>query len=681
VTQCLAGVKTCQGAIMPATETCNMIDDDCNGVVDNVTGVGTTCGQSNTAPCKFGTFQCVGMNLACVGNIDPKNETCNMMDDDCDGQTDEGLPPQQCVPAGTDPALVYGGASQCRRGTQMCGAACVGFIGPTNEVCDAIDNDCDGAVDDNLMLGACNVPIPPPMGATSPCKAGTFVCTSGVQTCSGSIGPTSTVDACGVDSNCDGALTGQPNFQTDVQNCGGCGNNCYNSTMTMHEVWGCAGGMCVFQGCQNGYYDLDGNNTCEYACSFLSATEACNGVDDNCNGQTDEMVTAPTPVQVCNVSTTATRPECTTGVTVTCVAGAWQCAFPAGVCTNGCSADDETCDMLDNDCDGQLNENVANFGRPCASDDANPVPGDGACRTTGTFICNGGGATICSAVKANCATLPGGCTELCDGVDNDCDGSTDEVYTGKGLNTTFFVKPAVTRVGYSYVNTGGTTVTGNLFMYSYEASRPTATTTAPGTGNGYHTSAPTGITLDKTRACSVPNKLPWFNVTPAEVEQTCQAMGGSICSTQDWIGACKVADPSIAAANHCNWGYNTRGANCINPHTATKYCNLAPFDFSLGTTGDQDGLLPTASTSLQNCWADWLNLQGNAAADARIYDITGNVREITRSTTSTYPLMGGTFSSDPGGGTCNFSFYTTTNNAFQLYDLGYRCCFATDPRN
>ena len=29
------------------------------------------------------------------------------------------------------------------------------------------------------------------------------------------------------------------------------------------------------------------------------------------------------------------------------------------------------------------------------------------------------------------------------------------------------------------------------------------------------------MTLDKTPACSVPNKIPWFNVTPAEVEQTC----------------------------------------------------------------------------------------------------------------------------------------------------------------
>ncbi len=117
------------------------------------------------------------------------------------------------------------------------------------------------------------------------------------------------------------------------------------------------------------------------------------------------------------------------------------------------------------------------------------------------------------------------------------DGSIDEVYTGKGTNTMHFVKPAVTKVGYSYVNSGGMTVTGNLWMYSYEASRPDATNVSAGSGNGFQTTAPAGKTLDKTKACSVPNRVPWFNVTPNEVEQTCVAMGGSICSTQDWIGA------------------------------------------------------------------------------------------------------------------------------------------------
>ena len=40
-------------------------------------------------------------------------------------------------------------------------------------------------------------------------------------------------------------------------------------------------------------------------CSFVSATESCNNKDDNCNGQVDENVMVPSPVQVCGVSASA----------------------------------------------------------------------------------------------------------------------------------------------------------------------------------------------------------------------------------------------------------------------------------------------------------------------------------------------------------------------------------------
>ncbi|HRI70112.1 MAG TPA: hypothetical protein PK156_38040, partial [Polyangium sp.] len=378
-------------------------------------------------------------------------------------------------------------------------------------------------------------------------------------------------------------------------------------------------------------------------------------------------------------------PECTTQVTVTCVNGAWQCAFPTGVCPGGCSANDEVCDTgapLDNDCDGFVNENVANYGQPCASDDTSPGS-QGICRTTGTYQCNAMGGTTCSAAPNFALRGP----ELCDGLDNDCDASIDEVKGSPGSFAMYYVKPNVTKVGYQYIPAGGTVnVTGSLWMYSYEASRPSATAISAGTGNGYQTSAPTGVTLDKTRACSEPNRVPWFNVSPLEVEQTCVAMGGNICSTQDWIGACKVADASIAAASHCNWGYAPR-AQCTAGLTTTKYCNLQPYDFNSMITGDQDGVLPTGYTGtmlpfLQNCWADWTGLQGNTTTDGKIFDITGNLREITRTigTPNTYRLMGGGNPSDQSGATCNFTFYTTTDTAFQLYDLGFRCCFTTDPR-
>jgi len=587
-----------------APELCDGIDNNCNQIIDDYpVDVDASCGASNAAPCAYGSVQCYSGALICAGSVNPVAEACNALDDDCDGTIDNAL-------AGT--------------GTQ------------------------------------CRVPAAAPPGASSPCQAGTQQCTQGIPDCVGFAGPSVQFDSCGVDANCDGQLTFQPDFQTDVSNCGGCGNVC--GTGKANSLWTCAQASCQFQGCTADYYDRDGDLSCETACTFVSSQESCNGIDDNCDGQVDEGVIAPSPVQACGVSPAASSPECTSGVSLECVAGAWQCTFPSGVCTGGCSGDDEICDGLDNDCDGLVNENVMNYGAPCASDDGLPPPGHGACRTIGTYACNGANAVACSALKANCSDLPGGCTELCDGIDNDCDGLVDETYKSKGSNAAYFVKPAVTRISGS-----------TIWMYSYEASRPTATSVVPGSGNGYWTSAPSGQTLDKTIACSSQGKLPWFNVSPQEVEQTCSAMGGTICSLDFYKMACSVNGT-------CSYGYATRGAACATAAVpGSKYCNLGQtYDFNAVSAGDQDGLLPTGSAALQNCYADWTTLNGNTATTGKIYDLTGNLREITKDG-SLYTLMGGAFNDDSeSGSSCTFTFYTVATS-FKLYDTGFRCCFTSDP--
>ncbi|MEM7827049.1 MAG: putative metal-binding motif-containing protein [Candidatus Aenigmatarchaeota archaeon] len=77
-----------------ANEACNDIDDDCDGIIDNFTESCYTGpeGTLNKGICKAGSKICLnGVWGACLDQVLPQTETCNGKDDDCDGNTDEGV--------------------------------------------------------------------------------------------------------------------------------------------------------------------------------------------------------------------------------------------------------------------------------------------------------------------------------------------------------------------------------------------------------------------------------------------------------------------------------------------------------------------------------------------------------------------------------------------------------------
>ena len=193
-------------------ERCNNTDDDCDnkidecvdpadpapncvGEIDPNTPVGTMCGNT-TGECKQGTNACENGVLVCKDRVGTTDEVCNNRDDDCDNVIDEGLP--KGTPCGS-------GIGECRTGKMVCapdnsgGLVCQGAKGPTDEVCDGLDNDCDGKVDEGLGLGE-------PCGTDEGlCSKGKLECLNGHTVCSGEKGPTLETCDC-QDNDCDGKI-------------------------------------------------------------------------------------------------------------------------------------------------------------------------------------------------------------------------------------------------------------------------------------------------------------------------------------------------------------------------------------------------------------------------------------------------------------------------------------------
>ncbi len=273
----------CIDDILPNEEICDQFDNDCDGEVDEdcecADGSAQPCYGGadvtlNVGECVLGTQTCDnGVWGDCKGDVLPGVEAtpadCNGVDDDCDGQVDENPPcictvgqTQECY--GGNPELA--GIGECKKGTQQCvkGAwgPCEDYGVPGTEVCNALDDDCNGEPDDGDLGvgGPCNVP-----GVQGPCKNGVYVCSTNGLECQQIVLPVS--ETCnGTDDDCDGVPdNGNPDG----------GASCFVAG-NPQPLGECAKGEIVCQG---------GEVVCKQV--NLPKVEECDGEDDDCNGFVD----------------------------------------------------------------------------------------------------------------------------------------------------------------------------------------------------------------------------------------------------------------------------------------------------------------------------------------------------------------------------------------------------------
>lgn len=157
---CVEGALTCvdDGSDAEELETCNGIDDDCNPVTadgSESSMLGQPCdSEGDDDLCEDDSFVCVTGALTCVddGSDAEEAELCNGMDDDCDGSLADDAaddPSLGMACDGPDADVCEGGVLVCVGGAAMCTDSAADAV----ETCNAMDEDCDGAIDEGIDCG------------------------------------------------------------------------------------------------------------------------------------------------------------------------------------------------------------------------------------------------------------------------------------------------------------------------------------------------------------------------------------------------------------------------------------------------------------------------------------------------------------------------------------------------
>ena len=588
-------------AIFPgAAESCNDIDDDCDGKTDNGCdsdgdGWCNAAAAVNGKPkvCVLGVGDC---NDKSALTHPGQTEVCgNGQDDNCDGATDSGQGGPGCVAFFADSDSDGYGA-----GPSVCACAAAGdytaavdgdcddsdpAVHPgASEVCgNTKDDNCSGAKDEGAGVG-CSSFFVDGDGDGFGTGAGTCLCVADVAHPASSdgdcndllatISPAAKESCNGVDDNCNGSIDDGPPVDctlffadADLDGYGGGPGLCLCAADAKHPV--ATGGDC------------DDSAKAIHP----GAGEVCNTVDDNCNGTTDEI-----GAKGCKLFHADADKDGYGGADQQCACAAdpVYVSLDASDCADGNAAVHpgaaEVCDGLDNNCDGVTDpagiDNCTNYFLDGDADGYGNVQAQVKC--------------LCSAVGLFSAITPGDCndaagaihpgaTALCNSLDDNCDGEIDN---GAG---TFYYQDA-DNDGYGNATVAlqscdpiATFVTNKLDCNDGKtAIHPGALEVCDGVDNDCSGQADDGTCVD-SNACTLDACIPGSGCTHTVTSGACNdgnaCTFGDTCASGTCVGTTGGCDDgnactsdSCGAGSVCGHVNNTLACNDGNACTSGDTC-------------------------------------------------------------------------------------------------------------
>ncbi len=352
-----------------------------------------------------------------------ETEVCNSIDDDCDSSIDEGLGATLYADVDGD-GYGDGGSSVSTCASPVgyvtdstdCDDADAAIHPGATELCDGVDNDCDGSIDEGLSGSSYYADLD---------SDGYGDASSAVSACATPAGYVAD------DTDCDDSDAATNPGAAEV--CDGLDNDCDGSVdegLAISSYYADSDGdsygdaSLAASGCTAPVGYVADDTDCDDSDGAINpgATELCDGTDNDCDGSIDEGLLGTYYV------------DADSDAYGDASASISACSTPAGYVANATDCDDadaainpaasEVCDEVDNDCDGTVDEG---FVTATWYDDAD-LDGYGDVDTAYT-TCDGAPSGYI-ADNTDCddtdATINPAAVEVCDTLDNNCDGSIDE---------------------------------------------------------------------------------------------------------------------------------------------------------------------------------------------------------------------------------------------------------------